>query len=52
MDEVVFYLGSEIKKLSGFNIVATHLFEGFSERKFSFTITLIINTLLTKTIKK
>ena len=52
MAQVIQCLGSTIKIFSGFNIVATNLFEGFSWKEFSFTVTLSINTSLTKLIKK
>ena len=51
MAEVIYSLRSKIKLFSGFNIVATNLFEGFSWKEFYFTVTLIINTSLTRSIK-
>ena len=43
MAQVINHLTSTINILSGFNLVATYLFEGFSLKEFSFTVTLIIN---------
>ena len=45
MAAVIYCLGYKIKTFSGFNIVATNLFEDFSWKEFSFTVTLIILTL-------
>ena len=52
MAEIIYCLGSKIKPFSGFNIVTAYLFEGFSWKELPFIVTLIINTSLTKSIKK
>ena len=46
MVEVIYLPGSKIRIFSGFNIVATDLFEGFILKKSYFTVTLIMNTSL------
>ena len=53
MAEVIYRLGSKIVFFFlEFNIFATNLFEGFSRKEFSFTVTLIINSSFTESIKK